>query len=110
MTTVAQNSPVVLAPAATVNSVELVDELWGVGSISDSFLDGATDSERIIAAAGAVETLEWELDRARSNLVDAIEQAAASGCPVEIIAESAGLAKEDAAALLWIARSERNQT
>lgn len=108
MTTVAQKSPVVLAPAAAVDSVGLVDELWGTDGISDAILDGATDTERVIAAAGAVETLEWELDRARSALAAEVERAASHGCSVDIIAGSAGMTKEDIVTLLWAARSERS--
>ena len=110
MTTVAHNSPVVLAPVAAVNSLEFVDELWSVGGMDDSiFDDGASDTEKLIAAAGAVEKLEWELDRAQTVLADAVEKAASGGCPVETIAESTGMTREDVVTLLWAARSERNQ-
>lgn len=110
MSTAAQKSPVAPAPVAVANPVQLVDEFWMDESISDpAFDDGASDTERIVAAAGAVESLEWELDRAQSALASAVERAASNGCSVEKIAESAGLTKEEVATLLWAARSERSQ-
>lgn len=109
MSTVAPNSPMALAPVAPADPAELVDELWTIGGMSDSALDdGASDTERLVAAAGAVEALEWELDRARSALAAAVERAASNGCSVETVAESAGMTKEDVATLLWAARSERS--
>lgn len=108
MTTVARNSPVVLAPVGAVNSVDLVDELWSSDRSGIAMLDnGATDSERIIAAAGAVESLEWELDRARSELASVIERAVSNGCSIEKVAESAEMTREDIATLLWVARAEQ---
>lgn len=110
MTTAAHKPPVALAPVPAVNSVELVDELWLIGGANDPTLDdGASDTERIIAAAGAVESLEWELDRARSALAIAVESAASRGCSVERIAEAAGMTNEDIATILWAGRSERSQ-
>lgn len=110
MSIVAHQSPVAPVPVAGVNPVQLVDELWMDGGISDPmFDDGASDAERLVAAAGAVESLEWELDRAQSALASAVERAASNGCSVDKIAESAGLSKEEVATLLWAARSERSQ-
>ncbi|MBM7782173.1 hypothetical protein [Arthrobacter tumbae] len=63
--------------------------------------DGASGTERIIAAAGAVESLEWELDRARTALAVAIERAASEGSPVDAIATAAGMTPKQVAALLW---------
>lgn len=109
MSTVAHTSPVALASVAPADPAGLIDELWTIGGMNDPVLDdGASDTERLVAAAGAVESLEWELDRARSVLAEAVERAASDGCSVETIAESAGMTKEDVATLLWAARSERS--
>lgn len=108
MTTVAQNPPVALAPVAAANAVDLVDELWSSERTGSAVLDdGVPDTERIIAAAGAVESLEWELDRARSGLASVIERAVSNGCSIEKVAESAEMTREDIATLLWAARAEK---
>lgn len=104
MTTVAQITPVALPPVAAMTSVELVDELWQAGTDS-AFDDGASDTEKVVAAAGAVESLEWKLDRAQSALAIAVERAASNGCSIEKIAEAAGMTKEDIATILWSERS-----
>lgn len=105
MTSVAQTPPAALAPV-TADSFGVLGDLWKVGSMSDPALDdGASDTERIIAAAGAVESLEWELDRANSALAVAVERAATRGCSVEKIAQSAGMTKEDITTILWAERS-----
>jgi hypothetical protein len=110
MTTVAQEPPVLLAPLTPVDSAGLVGDLWSAESVNDAGLDdGASDTERIVAAAGAVESLEWKLDRAQAALASAVERAASNGCAVEKIAESAGMTKEDVASLLWAARSEHTE-
>ncbi|WP_458116499.1 hypothetical protein [Arthrobacter sp. D2-10] len=109
MSTVARKSLVTLSSVPPAAPSALVDDLWSFGGVNGPLLDdGATDTERLVAAAGAVESLEWELDRARSVLADAVESAASDGCSVEVIAESAGMTKEDVATLLWAARSERS--
>lgn len=105
MTTVAQHLPAALAPVNAASPLELVDELW----VAESLDDGASDTERIVVAAGAVESLEWELDRAQNTLAEAIERAASNGCSVEAIAEAAGLTRQDVVTLLWAARSDRSK-
>jgi hypothetical protein len=110
MTTVAQESPVLLVPLTAVDTAGFLGDLLSAESVNDPDLDdGASDTERIVAAAGAVESLEWKLDRARAAFVSAVERAASNGCSVERIAESAGMTKEDVATLLWAARSEHNE-
>jgi hypothetical protein len=110
MTTVAQESSVLLSPLTAVDSAGLIGELLSEASVSDAGLgDGASDTERLVAAAGAVESLEWKLDRAQAALASAVERAAFNGCSVEKIAESTGMTKEDVATLLWAARPEHNE-
>lgn len=113
MSTVAHTSRSALVPVPAAHDgalldVPSLDGLWLPEGLGDAMYDGATDTERIVAAAGAVESLEWELDRAQSALAAAIEQAASNGCPLEAIAESAGLTRADVATMLWAARSDRS--
>ena len=113
MSTVAHTSRGALTPVPATHDgacldATSLDGLWLPEGLGDAMRDGVLDTERIIAAAGAVESLEWELDRAQSALAEAIEQAASNGCPLEEIAESAGLARADVATMLWAARSDRS--
>lgn len=110
MSTVARTPRRALAPVPAAHGVDPVDGLWVPGALDDAMYDGVPDTERIIAAAGAVESLEWELDRAQSALATAIEEADYNGCPIEAIAESAGMTRADVATMLWAARSERSQS
>ncbi|MFP5315480.1 MAG: hypothetical protein ACLGHS_08905 [Actinomycetes bacterium] len=113
MSTVAHTSRGALTPVPATHDgacldAPILDGLWLQEGLVDAMHDGVPHAERIIAAAGAVESLEWELDRAQSALTEAIEQAASNGCPLEEIAESAGLTRADVATMLWAARSDRS--
>lgn len=81
------------------------------GGIGDpwahSKLSGDVGIEAIVAAAGRVESLEWDLDRAHAVLTEVIEQAADTGHALAAIADAAGMTKADVSALLWAARSGR---
>lgn len=94
-----------LAPVEPVGDLLQFDDAWMLGEVPDTTQDDATDAERIVAAAGAVESLEWELDRARSALAAAVERAAANGCSVDVIASSAGISKGEVATMVWTART-----
>lgn len=98
-------------PDAAAMRAEFADDSWLAEDMSGTALDvGGSDLDRVLAASGAVEALEWQLDRAQSALVSAIERAACNGYSVEEIAESSGMTKADIATVLWAARSERSQT
>lgn len=108
MTTVAPEMPVTFDTTAV--PAHVAEDSWLAEDMSSVLEVGGSDLGRIVAASGAVEALEWQLDRASSALASAIERAAANGCSVQEIAESAGMTKADIATLLWAARSERSLT
>ena len=74
MITIAHESPGDFVSGSAGNALDLGDQLW-MSEIDVAFDDSASGTERVIAAAGAVESLEWKLDRARAGLAEAIERA-----------------------------------
>ena len=100
MITIAHESPGEFVSGSAGNALDLGDQLC-MSEIDVAFDDSASGTERVIAAAGAVESLEWKLDRARAGLAEAIERAASEGCPVDAIAVAAGMTHEDITSLLW---------
>lgn len=104
MTTVAHPSFAANAAVYSDPAPVSFDPAWQDNGLGAGLPSGS-HTNRIVAAAGAVESLEWELDRAQSTLATAIEQAAANGCGMDVIARAAGLTKEEVATMLWAARS-----
>lgn len=100
MISIAHGSSEDIIPVSAGSSLEFEDQLWMPGG-DVALDDGASGTERIVAAAGAVESLEWELDRARAALAVTIERAASEGHPVDAIAVAAGMTQEDVTTLLW---------
>lgn len=109
MTTAAHSVPATQAPTSEHFDLGSFEEPWAISALGEPMHDGASDTEKIVAAAGAVESLEWELDRAELALAEAIECAVSNGCGVDVVAESAGLTREQVTAKLWEVRSRRNQ-